>query len=162
MVTPYTDRLGEVFVTRAKALTTPDTPREPVYAAGKDIRGWTVTTYNFWAGICNSALIDVEIPRDDDGYFTLVVSTAENRPSNATAENGVAWLDWGPYIDGQLTFRMLLRRNPKLLLLKDAIDSGEPASEIAPYVPRAVHCSKQTFEQGGWQAAFSARRGEAG
>ena len=78
----------------------------------------------------------------DDGYYTLVISTAENRPANAVPENGVAWLDWGPYMDGQLTFRMLVRRNPKLAALKEAIDSGQAAPEIAPYVPRAVHCSK--------------------
>jgi hypothetical protein len=160
LVSPYTDRLGEVFVTRAKAFTAPDTPREPVYTPGKDVRGWTVTTYNFWAGVCNSALIDNEIPSDDEGCFTLVVSTAENRPANAVPENGVAWLDWGPYMDGQLTFRMLVRRNPKLAALKKAIDSGQATPEIAPYVPRAVHCSKALFEKGGWQAAFSARENE--
>jgi len=157
LVSPYTDRLGEVFVVRGKAFTTPDTPREPVYTPGKDIRGFTVTTYNFWAGVCNTGLLDREIPRDDDGFYTLVVSTAENRPANATVDNGVAWLDWGPYIDGQLTFRMLVRRNPKLEQLRVAIDSGEAGPEIEPYVPRAVHCSRDTFERGGWHAAFAAR-----
>lgn len=159
LVRPYTDRLGEVFVVRGKALSTPDTPREPVHAPGKDVRGWTVTVYNFWAGVCNSALVDNQIPRDAEGCYTLVVSTAENRPANATTDDGVAWFDWGPYIDGQLTFRLLLRRNPKLVALREAVDSGQATADIAPYVPRATHCSRETFENGGWQGAFEARAG---
>ncbi|MFP6656487.1 MAG: hypothetical protein VCB25_12755 [Myxococcota bacterium] len=154
LVSPYTNRLGEVFVTRAKALTTPQTPAEPVYSPDKDIRGFTVTTYNFWSGICNSAVVDRDVARDADGWITLVVSTEADRPSNATTDNGVTWLDWGPYLDGQLTFRFLLRRDPKLQALREAIVSGEPSPAIAPYVPKAKHCTRAEFEANGWQAAF--------
>jgi hypothetical protein len=155
LVSPYTDRLGEVFVTRQKAFTVPDTPTEPVYTPGKDIRGFTVTNYNIWAGICNTALIDHQIPVDEDGYITIIVSTRENRPKNATSDE-VGWIDWGDYIDGQLTFRLLVRRNEKLQALKQAIDSGEASPEIEPYIPRSTHCSKALYEEGGWQAAFAA------
>jgi hypothetical protein len=155
VVSPYTHRLGEVFVTRAKALTTPRTPDEPVHTPGKDIRGFTITTYNFWSGICNSAVVDRDVARDADGWFTLVVSTKEDRPANATGDHGVTWLDWGPYLDGQLTFRFLLRRDPKLQELREAIVSGQASPGIAPHVPRAAHCSREQFEAGGWQAAFA-------
>lgn len=155
LVTPYTRRLGEVFVTRAKRLRTPHTPEEPVYAEGKDIRGFTITTYNFWAGICNDAKVDHELALDDEGFFTLVVSRYGDRPSNATAENNVTWLDWGDYLDGQLTFRFLLRRDPPLVKLREAVVSGEASPEIAPYVPRAAHCTREIFEHGGWRAAFA-------
>jgi hypothetical protein len=154
LVTPYTERLGEVHVTRARAFRTPHTPDDPVYAPGNDIRGFTVTTYNFWAGICNDARVDHALALDEEGCFTLVVSTAENRPSNATAEHGVSWLDWGPYLDGQLTFRFLLRRDPMLQQLQSAIATGEAAPGIEPYVPRAGHCSRAAFESGGWRAAL--------
>ncbi|MBW2418767.1 MAG: hypothetical protein JRH19_09490 [Deltaproteobacteria bacterium] len=155
LCSPYTQRLGEVFVCRAKAFTTPHTPDEPVYTPGKDIRGFTITTYNFWAGICNDAVVDHEVVRDEEGWFTVVVSTKEKRPSNATAEKGVTWIDWGDYLDGQLTFRMLIRRNPLLQALKQAIDTGEASPDIAPYVPHATHCSRELFEQGDWSAAFA-------
>jgi hypothetical protein len=155
LVTPYTQRLGEVFVCRAKAFSTPKTPNEPVFTEGKDIRGYTVTTYNFWAGICNDAVVDHELALDQHGCFTVVVSNKADRPRNATPENEVSWLDWGDYLDGQLTFRMLIRRNPLLQALKRAVDSGEASPEIAPYVPRAAHCSREAFEAGGWQAAFA-------
>jgi hypothetical protein len=154
LVAPYTNRLGEIFVCRARALRTPRTPDEPVYAAGMDIRGFTVATYNFWAGICEDAKVDHELALDDDGCFTLVISPRGHRPANATAANGVTWLDWGDYLDGQLTFRMLLRREPLLVKLAEAVATGVASPAIAPYVPRAVHCSRQEFERGGWQRAF--------
>ncbi|MBW2384711.1 MAG: hypothetical protein JRG92_13830 [Deltaproteobacteria bacterium] len=154
LVAPYTNRLGEVFVCRAKALRTPRTPEEPVYTPGMDIRGFTVTTYNFWAGICEDAKVDHEIAHDADGYFTLVVSRKQDRPTNAIADTGVTWLDWGDYLDGQLTFRMLLRHDPLLLKLAEAVESGVPSPAIADYVPRGAHCSRAIFEQGGWRAAF--------
>ncbi len=154
LVTPYTNRLGRVHVTRGKKLTSPDTPREPVYTPGKDIRGFTVTTYNLWAGICEDAVIDTDIAVDESGYYTIVVSSKEDRPSNATKENGVTWLDWGTYLDGQLTFRLLVRRQELLVKLRSAVETGEVAAEIAAYVPQSKHCSQEDFEQKGWKAAF--------
>ncbi|RMH74753.1 MAG: hypothetical protein D6683_12380, partial [Actinomyces sp.] len=41
---PYTERLGEVFVCRGRAFTTPRTPEEPVWVPGRDIRAFTVAT----------------------------------------------------------------------------------------------------------------------
>jgi hypothetical protein len=160
LCSPYTQRLGEVFVCRAKAFTAPHTPEEPVYAPGKDIRGFTITTYNFWAGICNDAVVDHEVALDEEGWFTVVVSTRQNRPRNATVEHGITWLDWGDYLDGQLTFRMLIRRNPLLQALKRALDTGEASGKVAPYVPRAAHCSRQAFEDGEWRSAFAVLEGD--
>ena len=81
-----------------------------------------------------------------------MVSTAEQRPDNATAGHSVNWMDWGPYLDGQLTFRMLLRTNPLLLRLK-ALAEGQGADpELEPYLPRVGHCSRADFEARGWRA----------
>jgi hypothetical protein len=152
--TPYSRRLGELLVVRGRALRTPDTPREPVYLPEAQIRGFTITNYNFWAGVCNSAIVDRELALDSQGCYTVVVSTAQQRPANATLENDVNWMDWGPYLDGQLTFRMLLRTNPLLLRLK-ALALGETEDpELAPYLPRVGHCSRAAFEANGWRAAL--------
>jgi len=152
--TPYSQRWGELLVMRTKAFTAPHTPQEPVYTPGKQIRGFTLTNYNFWAGIAVSSLIDHEIATDEQGCMTVVVSRADDRPRNATAENGITWMDWGPYLDGQLTFRFLLRRDRPLQQLRRAIETGEVAPEIAPHVPRAAHASREAFERGGWQAVL--------
>jgi hypothetical protein len=140
--TPYSHRWGELLVLRAL----PPTPPQ--------IRGFTVTNYNFWAGIANTSLVDDEIARDADGWMTLVVSSAGERPSNATAAHGVTWLDWGPYLDGQLTFRCLLRRDPLLQQLRLAIETGDAPPEIAPYVPRAAHGTRADFEAAGWRGVL--------
>ncbi|RLQ20489.1 hypothetical protein DWB85_17210 [Seongchinamella sediminis] len=150
---PYSRRLGEVFVIRGKAFRTPDTPREPVYLQQAQIRGFTITNYNFWAGICNDAIVDRDLVLDAEGYFTVVVSGPENRPRNASADNQVNWMDWGPYLDGQLTFRLLLRTNPLLLRLRELAEGGAEDSELQPYLPRMGHCAKAEFETAGWQAA---------
>ena len=113
-----------------------------------------MTTYNFWAGICEDAVIDSDVAVDADGYYTIVVSSQEDRPHNETPENGVTWLDWGSYLDGQLTFRMLVRREAPLVKLKRAVETGRPDPEIAAYVPRSRHCSREAFEEEGWMAAF--------
>lgn len=152
--TPYSTRLGELLVVRAKALRTPNTPREPVYTDDVQIRGFTITNYNFWAGVCNDAVVDRQLHLDDQGYYTVVLSSPENRPVNASGDNAVNWMDWGPYLDGQLTFRMLLRTNPLLLRLK-ALALGESEdAELQPYLPRVGHCSKADFEREGWAAAL--------
>jgi len=152
--TPYSERWGDVFVVRAKAFTTPHTPEEPPYSEGKQIRAFTATNYNFWAGIANTSIIDHEIARDSDGYMTLVISTAKNRPESANTKNACTWLDWGPYLDGQLSFRFLIRRNPMLVALRRAVTEGIISDDIAPYVPITGHCSRESFEEHGWRAAL--------
>ncbi len=152
--TPYSSRLGELLVVRAKPFRTPDFPNEPVFSAAAQIRGFTITNYNFWAGICNDALVDRDLTLDPDGYYTVVVSTEQNRPGNATRQQHVNWMDWGPYLDGQLTYRLLLRTNPLLLRLK-ALALGETDDpELQPFLPRVGHCSRKDFETQGWRAAL--------
>ena len=152
--TPYSTRLGDVLVVRAKKLATPLSPQQPVYDEDVQIRGFTVTNYNFWAGICNDALLDKELLLDDDGCYTIVVSTEDKRPANATLDDGVNWMDWGPYLDGQLTFRMLLRTNPLLLRLKSYALGESDDPDIAAYMPVAKHCSQRAFESGEWKKLF--------
>jgi hypothetical protein len=43
-----------------------------------------------------SSIMDEEIVTDANGRYILCYSRAENRPSNATAEAGVTWINWGP------------------------------------------------------------------
>ena len=38
----------------------------------------------------------MQVPLDEHGYCTIVMSREEDRPANATEENGVAWMEWSP------------------------------------------------------------------
>ena len=78
---------------------------------------------------------DHETPLDAQGRFTLVVSDPGDRPANATAEHGIAWLPWGgAYYDGLLIYRQML---------------PAPAREVmGPYYPVAAYCTKEQVEAG--------------
>ena len=45
-------------------------------------------------------LTDMQVPLDKDGNYTIVYSRKEDRPKNATLENGVAWIEWSPRGEG--------------------------------------------------------------
>src|SRR5262249_11301898 len=95
----------------------------------------------------------------------VTIRDAASRPSNATAEHGVTWLDAGRFLDGQLTFRMLLADAPLLQELRRALDTGETSPRAAPFVPASALCSRASFEAGGFEgcraASEAARRGGA-
>jgi len=153
MTAYYSHRFGQILVARAKAFSTPHTAaREPVYTPGRDIRGWTICGYNFYAGYANGCILDHEAPVDADGYYTIVVSTVADRPTTADPTHGVTWIDWGPYLDGQLTWRLFLKESPLLQELAAAIHSGHSSPRIGPYIPSFTYCSAKTFEGGGWAA----------
>jgi hypothetical protein len=148
----YSRSQGEVFAVRMQRPRTPSRKQGvPLWAPDVDLLLWTVCTYNFWNGIANDCLSD-EDAADEDGAVTIVASDAANRPRNATPEQGYTWLDTGRFLDGQLTFRMLLADQPLLAALRRAIDTGEASPEAAPFVPQTAFCSRETFEAGGWTA----------
>jgi hypothetical protein len=144
----YSERRGEVFVLRGKALTTPDTDAgKPVWAKGKQTRGFTVCGYNFYAGYANNCLTDHDLHLDKRGYYTIVVS--ERRPANVTRRGRANWIPMGPYLDGQVTYRFFLRNQPVLRRLATAIGTGQATTRLARYVPQMDYCSVETFETHG-------------
>jgi hypothetical protein len=153
--THYSQRFGNLFVTRARYLSAPDTRAgEPVSAPGKDVRLYNLCTYNFWNGGATQCMLENDLRRDEGGFYTLVVSTEANRPRNLDATHAT-WIDWGPYLDGQLQYRFVYRENPFVAAIAKAVDGGTIAPELRPYVPAAVPCDVETYELGGWQACFA-------
>jgi hypothetical protein len=98
-------------------------------------------------------MLDTELTVADDGYFTLVISDAAHRPANL-AEQQATWMDWGPYLDGQLSFRHVFRENPRVAEIASALEGGTVSAETLPYVPIAKPCTRELFERGGWQACL--------
>jgi len=151
----YSRRLGEIAVVRGKALLTPDTRGgEPVSSTGIDTQLWTVCNYNFWNGYANDCYMDHDFPLDSEGYYTIVISEEQYRPTNATREENVLWMDWGSFLDGQLTWRIVYYDDPMVQELKTAIETDEASEEIAPYVPKVCPCSREVFKQYGWQGCM--------
>lgn len=150
--TVYSRRFGDIFVVRARYLSAPNTRAGvPVSQPGFDVRLYTLCNYNIWAGNAINCLLDNDLETDDDGYYTLVISDRDHRPSNL-AQQHATWMDWGPFLDGQLTFRHVYRENALVQEIAGGL-SGRPVSEaVQVYVPEARPCSRETFEQGGWAA----------
>jgi len=144
----YSKDFGNVFVIRAKALTTPATPSVPVYTPGFDVRGWSVCSYNFYAGYANACYADHQVAVDKDGYYTIVVSTAANRPKDADLAHGVTWINWGPYLDGQITWRLFLAGSPLIQQIAAGIASGHPSAAAARYIPKFSYCTTRAFDAG--------------
>ena len=93
---------GELLVLRGRAPTFADTrPGPAVMPSDQQLRYWSFCQY---AEPATQRVIDCR--SDDrvtvgaDGFYTIVVSTAEQRPANATADCGVSWLPWGPQTQG--------------------------------------------------------------
>jgi hypothetical protein len=154
LATHYSSRYGKLFVVRGKYLTAPDTRHgESPASPDRQVRLYNLCSYNFWNGGANQCLLENDLSRDEDGFYTLVVSSQVDRPSNLEQGNAT-WLDWGPYLDGQLQYRFVYRENPYIKAIADAVDGKAVADEMMPYVPVASPCDTETYEAGGWKACF--------
>lgn len=160
--TVYSRRFGDVFVVRAKALSAPNTRAgEPHSTPDRDVRLTTFCTYNIWNGSAIECLLDSDLEIDDEGYYTLVISDEANRPANLDASDATA-IDWGPFLDGQLSWRFVFREDPKVAAIAEAVRGGEIPDELRPHVPRATPCDRATFEASGWRGCFAKRPGTPG
>jgi hypothetical protein len=159
-------KFGPVYVMRGKMPTFPNS------YAGAGGRGLEVMpdaqTQYFSLVSCEAApsgqivdgLTDMQIPLDKDGNYTIVYSRKEDRPANATPENGVAWIEWSPRgegIDGpknRADFGMLMLRimatNPSWKERPDNVTRpGMEEAVMGPYYPRGEYTTKAEFEASG-------------
>ena len=145
-------RYGDVFVVHAKAFTTPDTRHGQSPSTPADIEGWTLCNYNLLAGIAMTCRMDHDLTIDPSGFYTAVISAADQRPRETATTRYMNWFDWGPYLDNQITWRFFPRDNAKMRAFSAALAGERPSPEIAPYIPQGLYCDKATFERGGWDA----------
>ena len=90
-------QFGPLYVFRAKLPTFPDTWANTKIMPDGEVKYWSVATMaTFINGSLWDGVFDMQVPVDKDGFYTIVVSLPEDRPKNATAENGIAWINWGP------------------------------------------------------------------
>lgn len=154
LATFFSRRHGDIFIVRARNLKTANSRLgEAVSTPGMDIRLFTLCTYNIWSGSARDCMLDQELREDDDGFYTLIVSDEINRPGNLEASHAT-WIDWGPYLDGQLTYRMVYRGNEFARRIAFALNGGYVPPEMKDYVPRSAPCSRQRFEEAGWRGCF--------
>jgi len=163
MIVQLSRKFGPVFVTRGKLPSFPDTYAG---AAGQGLEVMPEAQTQYFSIVSAEAapsgqivdgLIDMQIPLDKDGNYTIVYSRTEDRPANATPENGVAWIEWSPRgegIDGsgnRTDFGMLMMR----IMAPDQGWAESPANVTKPgdeekvmgaYYPKGEYMTKEAFE----------------
>jgi hypothetical protein len=159
-------RFGPVYVMRGKMPTFPNT-----YAGGtgKGLEIMPEAQTQYFSLVSGEAapsgqivdgLSDMQIPLDADGNYTIVYSRKDDRPKNATADNGVAWIEWSPRgegIDGPQNrpdFGMLMLRimanNPSWKQSPDYVTKpGMEEAVMGRYYPRGEYTTKEAFEAKG-------------
>ncbi len=70
------------------------------------------------------------------GYYRIVVSTAESRPSNARRACGVTWLPWGPQPQGLLIYRHMLPAPSFRRAIQSVGEPGKEKQVLGPLYPR--------------------------
>jgi hypothetical protein len=150
-------KYGPVYVFRGKMPTFPDTYAGTKSMGNGQVVYWSVSTMGappsgqLWDGV-----FDMMVPLDKDGYYTIVVSRPEDRPKNATRDNGIAWIDWGP---GEGSNDPRDRKDWGMLLMRFMVcDSGwenSPAKArkpgmleavMGPFYPTGYYATKAEFE----------------
>lgn len=159
MVNYLSRQFGPVYVFRAKLPTFPDTYAGTKIVPEGQVIYWSVATVasapsgELWDGV-----FDMQVPVDKDGYYTIVVSRPDDRPKNATPENGVTWIDWGP---GEGLNDPRNRKDWGMLLMRFMVPQqgwehspakvtkpGMEAAVMGPYYPRGYYTTKALFEAG--------------
>ena len=142
---------GKVVVVRGKAPTTPDTQAGESPATPAQLRYWSFCTNEYRKPYpVSSCAVDHEVPVDSAGYYTIVTSTAQDRPANATSADGIGWVDWGSTsVNMLMAFRHMLPAADFTETVRN-VALGQLASEVmGEYTPVAVTCPVATFESGG-------------
>jgi hypothetical protein len=74
-----------------------------------------------------------------DGRYTIVVSTAANRPASARPECGVTWLPWGPQTQGLLIYRHMLPDPSFAEAIQNVPAPGAERATMGDYYPRGEY-----------------------
>jgi hypothetical protein len=147
-------RLGKVFVLRAKAPTTPRTFNGDAKMGEGDLRYWSWCSNQGFANTrVNDCVYDEKIPVGPDGYYTLVVSRAADRPRNATPQCGVAWLPMADDGDGAvdddvtvLQLRNMLGTGDFKYAVQGVMSKASMAKDMGEYFPRGSYITTSAFE----------------
>ncbi len=140
---------GEIYLMRARAPSFAGVPADAPLGQAQ-LRYWSVCTNEFFTQRFVGCLYDEQLPLDRQGYFTIVVSDPDQRPLNAIAANGIAWLPWGAtYYDSVMIYRHMLP-SPHFAEAIQNVPYGTPVNEVmGEYGPRLAYCDRSTVEAAG-------------
>jgi len=157
-LTTWMDRnFGEVLVLRGKKPKTPKTyfGNKTFNTSDAEMRyfSWTTDEPLSRARVIDS-VFDEEIPVDEDGYYTIVVSRPSYRPENATYECGYAWLEFpaagdgfGDVYLGELRNRWQMPLNDFKYAPHKAKKPGKEKKVMGEYFPVGEYMTPKKFDK---------------
>ncbi|MET7602999.1 hypothetical protein ABZU45_08905 [Streptomyces avermitilis] len=150
LCTPVSHASGRIAVIRGKAPTFPDTIQGQSVLTKTQLRYWSLCQNQWQLPYPSSSCAADYQTALKDGQYTFVVSTPEDRPTNATTSDEVTWISWGPTdVNGILLFRNMLPAGDFHNAVQNIQKGQNPATVMGPYYPTITYCTKATFEKGG-------------
>ena len=149
-----------ILVLHAKMPTHPTTYNNDKVnnSGGTQLRYWSISNYtaiskNTLLEAGSTSLFDEQVPTNIHDEYTIVVSLPEDRPKNAKAGCGVAWMDWGNAGDKEgrpdldlLTIRNQLSSPSFEQSIEKVMHPGEEEAVMGSYYPHGTYMTKQEFE----------------
>jgi hypothetical protein len=143
--TAFDRKGGSIALVRAKAPTYRGQAGVPF--GTEQLRYWSLCGNEFVTQRYTDCAADYQVPLDENGFFTVVISDPADRPANAIAANGFLWLPWGPYPDQVLLYRHMLH-NPTFTQAIQNVEKGANLDTVmGPFAPQATYCSPEVFGQ---------------
>ena len=145
---------GKIFVLRGKLPSTPKTWNGDETMSAGDLVYWSICSNQGFANTrVNDCLFDEQVPIDENGMYTIVVSRAEDRPRNARKECGIGWLPMADDGDGAFDEDVTVVQIRNMLAspdFKEAIqnvkDIGTEKEIMGPYLPNSFYTTQGAFE----------------
>jgi hypothetical protein len=148
---------GDVVVVNGRLPRFPRTYTEPRRMPPSELRYWSLCSGESRVTVRTpDCLADRQVLERSGRDYTVAVSTRADRPANARARCGVAWLDWGDRGDGagDPDYGVLIMRN--MLVSPDYAQAiqritrpGEEPTVMGAHFPRAAYTTSSEFEQRG-------------
>ena len=154
LASPAMRRAGEVVVIRGKAPMSPAEATSP-NGADPDVRYWSWCQFGLPSTRTVACVADRDVPLDADGWYTVVISDPGDRPANATAAEGVAWLPWGREPLAAFALRNLVP-DPSFSESAHSVPVSAAATSVhmGDHTPAATFCARSTFEEYGHEGCF--------
>ena len=169
---------GDLMVIRGRAPTYPRTYGGDSQAGTGQVRYWSFCQNEFESSAFTDCVFDEDVPIGRKGRYTIVTGDPSDRPRNARAKCGVAWLDWPTVGDGArdyevggdpfgipgtllppekggrremgfLAYRQILSSPDYGQALENVAEPGTEAQVMGEYMPTSKYVSTRQFRKRG-------------
>lgn len=130
---------GDILVFHGEAPTTPQTylPSDTTMGTGQ-LRYLSICS-NTSTSQYLACVKDDDLALDSSRYYTIVISTAANRPKSANSKCGVEWLPKGPLPSAPIILRNMLPDPSFTQAIQDVPAQGQEQATLGPYYPEGYY-----------------------